>query len=332
MATTSTLSPDFSKTYEWDLESIQRQKKECVWEKENTFPFDELILSWNGIRPAVGKWTFSVSVYAGKWSPWIRYAEWGKALQKTFKFSAPGEKVESYQDAVYLTEGLSDRFKIKVTATDGADLTQFETLFVCLSNLSSHAVAFPQTPLPSVQLSPFPRRSQLKLQHPRCQDLCSPTATSSAIHYLLKTKESNPIVFAEKVRDMEFDIYGNWILNTAQAFEELGGAFRCHVARLSNFATIHSYLTRGLPVIASVRGPLVGSYLPLTFGHLLCVIGYDAKLQNVLCIDSAFPEDERTFVSYPLKDFLDAWARRENIAYLFTPKTLESALQAKWYY
>ena len=293
---------------------------------ERTRPFDELIFSWNGMRPKIGKWTFWASIFAEEWSPWIKYAEWSSKLQKTFKHAPQGSKVESFQDAVYPKDGLCDAFQVKVTAEDGADLKLLDALFVCLSDLSSHAVSVPQETLRTVLLPNVPRRSQLKLEHPRYLDFCSPTATSTAINYLLGAKKTDPIAFAEKIHDDEFDIYGNWILNTAQAFQELGGKFRCRVERLSSFSMLHSFLVRGLPVIVSIRGPLAGSYRPMTFGHLICVIGYDDEQQKVHCIDSGFPEDDQTNVSYPLKDFLDAWARRQNLAYVFTPKGLESAL------
>jgi hypothetical protein len=324
MTTLPALSSDFTKTYRQDLSKVDREGKECVWKIEKTRPFDELIFSWNGIRPKIGKWTFWVSVFTDVWSPWIKYAEWGAAHQMTFKHSSVGCRVESYQDAVFSKEGLMSGFQVKAVAEDGADLKQLDMFFVCLSDLSKHSISMPEELLSMVFLPQFPRRSQLKLDHPRACDLCSPTATSTAINYLLGAKKTDPISFAEKIHDSGFDIYGNWILNTAQGYQELGGNFRCQTERLASFATLHSYLMRGLPVIVSIRGPLVGSYRPMTFGHLVCVTGYDAKEEKVRCVDSGFPEDDQTEVFYPLKDFLAAWARRQNLAYVFTPKSLES--------
>lgn len=49
----------------------------------------------------------------------------------------------------------------------------------------------------------------------------------------------------------------------------------------------------------------------------MTVIGYDAEAQEVICVDSAFESDEKTEVRYKLADFLSAWARRGNFAYLF---------------
>jgi len=321
------IAPGFASRFETGLSPKDRQGQEFIWQMKAVRSYDELILSWNGERPKKGKWSFWASVFLEGWSPWIRYAEWGPRLQKTFKYAPQGSRVETYQDAVYSKEGLANAFRVKAVAEEGADLKRLETLFVCLSELERHTTALPQETLQSVLIKNYPLRSQLKLDHPRHLDLCSPTATANAIQYLLGAKRSDPVAFAEKVRDQEFDIYGNWILNTAEAYSELGGKYRVWVERLPSFAALHSRLMRGLPVIVSLRGPLAGTYKPMTFGHLLTVIGFDAKEQKVHCVDSAFPEDGQTAVSYPLQGFLEAWARRQNIAYLFEPKNLESSLK-----
>ena len=326
MTAIPTLSADFTKTYSFDLPEGDRRGKEFLWEIGASRLFEELILSWNGKRPEKGKWMFWVSVHQGSWSPWIRYAEWGAHSQKTFKYAPQGSFVESYQDFVYPKDGQCDGFRIKVTAEEGADLSRFDTLYVCLSALSSLSIELPTEPLTSKLLSNVPRRSQIQLKHPRAQDLCSPTSTATAINYLLGRKKVDPVEFAAKSHDDEFDIYGNWILNTAQAYHELSGQFRCRVERLPSFSFLHSYLMRNLPVVVSIRGPLPGSSRPHTFGHLICIVGYDSGPQKVLCIDPGFPDDEQTFVGYFLKDFLEAWNRRRNIAYLFEPKNLQSTL------
>jgi hypothetical protein len=70
-----------------------------------------------------------------------------------------------------------------------------------------------------------------------------------------------------------------------------------------------------------VRGPLPGSAKPYANGHLMAVIGYDPSQQTVICMDPAFPADSETHVVYHLSDFLQAWSRRGNVAYVFAKKT-----------
>jgi hypothetical protein len=169
-------------------------------------------------------------------------------------------------------------------------------------------------------LNNIPLQSQFVLEHRRKRDLCSPTSLSTAINYLVGEKKVDPIRFASQIHDSEFDIYGNWILNTAAAYQALSGKYRCHVERLTDFRALHKQLIQGHPVVVSVKGTLPGAPHPYPEGHLICVIGYDPENKKVYCIDPAFPTNETTRVSYDLGDFLAAWGTRRNLSYLFTKK------------
>lgn len=311
------LFASFTQTFE--LPKQESTSREWIWEESKVNPFDELILSWNGMRPLSGKWVFWVRLKQKDWSPWLRYAEWSASSQRTFKSSSDGSWAESYQDAAYPKNGLCQAFQIKVTAEDGASLATLEALFACTSNLKKYQIS-PPGRLSTIHLSNIQGQSQMVLAHPRFLDLCSPTSTSTALNYLIGCPLVDPSVFANKVSDEGFDIYGNWILNTAQAYEELKGSYQCHVARLNGFQDLHAYLKQSIPVVVSIKGPLPGGALPYSSGHLICVVGYDAEESRVYCVDSAFPSNETTLVSYSLPDFLEAWGRRKNLAYVFPKK------------
>lgn len=304
----TTLCANFSQTISHSFEGNS-------WEEANLRSFDELIVSWNGLRPEKGKWSFWVSLgRKGEWSPPLLYAEWSADSQRTFH--STDSFVETFQDGIYPKEGVCDAFRIEIVAEEGADLSGLKTLFATVSNLKEYALVDPG-PLSSVFLSNVPLQSQIVLNHPRPRSLCSPTSTTTAINYLLKRPVVDPTQFAEQIRDRGFDIYGNWILNTAQAYCELQGNYPCHVERLNDFSELHKHLLQQIPVVVSVRGSLPGAPQPYNEGHLVCVIGYDAKERSVRCIDPAFPTSDQTEVSYPLSDFLNAWAGRSNIAYVF---------------
>ena len=283
---------NFSKTY---------SSRQRVWQETHTFPFQELILSWNVIRPQQGHWTFWVSLQEGEW---LKYAEWGPDSQRTFH--SVGSFAESHQDAV-TAKKLCTAFRIRV---EGTELDQLHSLNVCVSNLARYSLSMPQT-LSPILLQNVPRQSQFVLNHPRRKDLCSPTATTTALRYLMASVE--PLDFARCSRDEGFDIYGNWILNVAEAYHRLHSP--CHVERLNDFTALHAHLMRGKPVVVSVKGMIPGAPKPYESGHLICVIGYENN--RVYCIDSAFPDDASTFVGYDLGDFLTAWGTRRNLAYIF---------------
>ncbi len=316
---------EFTKTCEIDLNTQEQGRLDFIWETRNTAPFNELIVSWNGLRPSVGKWTFFVRLgREGNWSEWLQYAEWNAAGQKTFKNSPLDSFAESYQDAVTAKTGLCDAFSVKIMAEDGADLKRLDSLYACLSDLSRYSIHIPPR-LRSVLLKGIPLQSQMILGHPRCRDLCSPTSTSTAINYLLGRKEIDPVIFAQKIHDAGFDIYGNWILNTAEGYQQLGGSHRVFVKRLNGFHLLHDQLVQGVPVVASVKGEIPGAPKPYPFGHLICVTGFEPaenlSESKVYCVDPAFPINESTYTAYKLSDFLKAWGARRNLAYLFLKKT-----------
>lgn len=274
-----------------------------LWEERDTCPFNELILSWNGIRPKQSTWTFWVSFHEGEW---LKYAEWSPDSQQTFK--SIGDFGHTNQDIAVAKE-VSTHFRIKV---EGNELEKLHRLTVCLSHSAHFSPLTPQNLTP-VLLKDVPRQSQMVLDHPRREGLCSPTATCTAINYLFPSKRLDPIAFASRVYDAGFNMYGNWILNIAESYNQTQSP--CRVERLADFNALHAHLVQGKPVVVSVQGTLKGTLKSYDEGHLMCVIGYDGT--QVYCIDSRFLTNEATYVSYELTDFLAAWGRRRNLAYTF---------------
>lgn len=291
---------------------IHESSNQCVWEVA-TKPFNELIVSWNALRPQMGSYRFSVSVKSNSWSKYLPYAEWSKSSQRTYR--SKNDLASTDQDIVKLNENrLANAFRVKVDAVDGADFTSFYALHACASDLNKYSIRHPGNLIP-VRLPILSLRSQLTLQHQRPRHLCSPTSTSMAINYLLNSRDTDPTEFAEKAHDDGFDIYGNWILNVAESFTRIYKSYFARVERLSDFSKLHALLQVNVPVVVSVKGPLPGSFFPYQNGHLMLVHGYDKK--RVLCVDPAGPSDEATSTQYKLDDFLEAWGRRFNLSYVF---------------
>lgn len=308
----------FSRTY---VHPVTETGVQAIWEETNVSPFNELIVSWNALRPKRGLYRLLVSLKTENlWTPWLRYAEWGAAGQKTFASKSARSLAASHQDIIALSEGhLADGFRIKVEALQQTTLERFDTLYACASNLQKFDI--PKLPsLDPIKLPLESLRSQMALKHPRHKDLCSPTSTCMAIDFLLKKRAADPLEFAAKVHDSGFDIYGNWVLNIAESYHRLSGRYHCRVARLPHFAELHRHLRQNLPVVVSVRGPLPNAPFPFTQGHLLLVFGWDPAGQRVFCADPAHPTDSDTPTAYPIRDFLAAWGRRKNLSYLFSPK------------
>lgn len=314
---TLTFNVNASQLLHRDVGADERMKDSLVWEQLNLTPFNELIVSWDAQRPKQGHYLISVSLLASEWSSWLDYAFWSAADQHTFKQESGDGLFKVYQDAAEVLKGeKATAFKIRLQALEEADLRDFRTLHVCATDMQTHALSHEITkakPI-SLEVSGF---SQMALPDERSKRLCSPTSTTAVVNYLNPALHLEPLMFADGVYDTAFYIYGNWILNTAQAAHVLGAPWHCYVARLTSFDAVLDNLERGNPVVVSIRGPLQGSALPYESGHLVVIHGFDAVNKRVLCMDPAFPEDKLTLVSYALDDFIDAWSRRKGVAYLF---------------
>lgn len=298
---------------------LETEKKQdtFIWEETLLCPFNELIISWNAQRPRQGSYLIQVSLFTTEWSPWFDYAFWSRHDQYSFKKHLPEKCIEINQDTIEILEGnKADGFKIRLTAQEKTSLADFKSLYTSAIDRSTHAVSAAACENVFLNLK-MDGLSQIALPDERRLRVCSPTSTAAVIHFLSNSSEPSPLEFANAVIDSAFDQYGNWVLNTAQAYEILGKSWNCFVARLTTFDQIIDQLRKGYPVIVSVQGPLHGGALAYQSGHLLVVKGYDSETREVFCMDPAFPTNELTLVKYALSDFLIAWSRRQGTAYLF---------------
>ena len=308
----------FSKISWLESYMIHQTTVENEWKEDNLCAFNELMISWNAARPAVGKYLFYVSVKTSEWSPWLLYASWGSDGQTSFQNFAPDAPVRVYQDAVEVLDAKkATGFQIKVVK-DGNDTLDDIRAFHVYTNCDRI-----QEPRQSVSCSlpvclQVNGLSQMVLNHVRNRDLCSPTSTTAVVRYLLQHDGIDPVFFAQNTWDRGFDIFGNWVFNVAEAAAQLGPKWNCWVERLNGFDDIYQHLQAGTPVVVSVRGPLPGSAQPYASGHLIAVIGYDPQQQKVICMDPAFPSHDQTHVFYDLSNFIQAWNRRGRVAYVFT--------------
>ncbi len=320
---------NFSQTYSkfYNQENILDQNNKTtlknyrIWEKESVKPFTELILSWNAFRPKKGQYSFWVSIRHNYWSKWYKIAEWGTNKQQTF--------VNTKNPFVHLKhvrmemqkQRKGNAFKVRVVAEQGADIKNLKGLFVNTSDLDKFRAEKPNNfDLPATCIKGVRPQSQMALNHPRFRDFCSPTSLSIMMNYYsgdsIDLKDYVP-EFAQQVLDQCYlDIYGNWILNVAQAYDSLKGKRPFRVERLNNFEQLYSYLTKKVPVAVSVRGSLRGGAKSYDNGHFILVVGWSKKKQRVLCIDPAFCGNSNTKRAYRISDFLQAWGTSRNLSYV----------------
>jgi hypothetical protein len=288
------------------------------WEGRADEPFDELMVSWNVLRPEYGRYAIYVSIKTDEWSPWMLYAHWGAQSQRGYVEACDHFPVVVNLNSVTLQEGkTAGQFRVRIVAEDGASLKNFAALHVCSSVVANiHPKPFLDT-VPSIALN-VQGLSQQALPDPRHEVLCSPTSTTALIRFLQKSNALDPISFAEAVWDSEYNLFGNWTMNVAQAYAELKQGYYAYLAHLSGFADIYASLKEGIPVVISIRSPLPGSSGTYANGHLILVKGFDNDTREVLCMDPAFNTDGETDARYKLDDLMQAWERRKCTAYVVT--------------
>lgn len=307
-------------TFDHDALELYKNKRELTFSKTEVQPFSQLIFSWNAYRPERGYYAFWAQVRDAstkRWYQWHRMMDWGAGVQRSYA-DITGNGTDYHHVRLEVKGAqLADAVRIKVTAHDGAHMNCLSGLFINVANM--HAFQPEKSSvvsqLPSVHIKQVPKISQMVIDHPKKEVICSPTSCSILIGYLLR-QYVDPALFAESSFDQGLQAYGSWPFNVAHAFEHAAGRVHIKVVRLHSFVDLHARLQQGVPVVVSVRGPMKGSATEYKFGHLLVVVGWDAQKKQVLCHDPAFDEHHKTAVSYDLQNFLNGWERSRRLAYI----------------
>jgi len=329
LASISTVAVSTKDQWSWTYKKcfkpseVGLDKKDCMFAQINVPHFNQLIFSWNSLRPIKGYFTFSGQTRDAKtkkWGPWYKMSEWGADVARSF--IQKGTNGSGFFH-VRLETGtaLADAFRIKVETKDGALSSSLKSINVCTANFEkfkSEPVTQELFQLPSIKVAGVPRISQYELAHPHSDRICSPTSCAMLTSYLLGTL-IDAHTFAQGAFDHGLGKYGSWPFNIAHAFDVCQGNILFAVTRLDSFKNLHQLLAKKLPVVVSVRGPLEGAPGAYAQGHLLLVIGWDAQTQRVICHDPAHALHEQTESYYKIESFLTAWERSRRLAYIAQP-------------
>ena len=282
--------------------------------------FSQLLLSWNAIRPSKGHFTFFVqarNARSKKWGSWHRMIEWGTNIQRSHATQSDG--FSKYLHVRLETEPLqfADAFRIRVIGTDDASLSSLKSLALTTINMNEfkpESVAQDLSDLPSVFVRNVPKISQISLDHEDNHRMCSPVACTMLSRFFTK-HVTNPVHFAHKCFDNGLDSYGSWPFNMAHIFENVQGKAWFFNTRLNSFKDLHRQLRRGIPALVSVRGTIQKAPRPYPQGHLLMVVGYDRKTQEVICHDPAKEGHLNVEQRYDLADFIHSWEASRRLTY-----------------
>lgn len=300
------------------------QANKLLFVKYNVPKFTQLLCSWNADRPKKGHLVFDVqarNARSQKWGAWHHMSEWGNNVQRSHATKSDGFTKYIHVRLETELSQRADAFRIKVVGAKGASLKAVKGLAVTVVNMhdfKAEAITSRLRTLESVLLKQVPKISQIALNHPDSNRICSPVSCTMLTQYLTGI-DINPAVFAKLSYDKGLNAYGSWPFNMAHAFEYCNGKNWFYNTRLNSFADLHKQLARGLPVVVSVRGHLPGAPKPFPLGHLLVVMGWDNKKQEVVCHDPSIEDHQRVLQRYKLADFLASWERSRRLTYWVEP-------------
>ena len=289
-------------------------KQKVEFRCNNLLNHDELILSWNAKRPKKGFYSIKIAYFCKKWTTAHCYAVWDVNHQYTFSLNT--NIYTCHQDLISFKQKIS-RFKVIIEAKRGANLNNFYSISALWTNSCEILDKQMATTKALIEMS-VPKISQKQFKSPIIHRICSPTSCACVLQFI-NNNLVNPIHFAKKVYDKKFDIYGNWVLNVAEVSHYLGPNWLCFVTRLKSIQDLITHLKYKIPIIVSVKGELKGAEHSYPNGHLLVIRGIDTENNRILCMDPAFSNPEQTYITYDLSDFMNAWEKRNGLAYLFKP-------------
>lgn len=295
-----------------------------VFSKEKVSPFSQLLFSWNAMRPEKGYFSFYVQARDSKtkrWGNWHRMSDWGAGVQRSYDSKSDGFSRFIHVRLEMKPSHLADAFRIKIMANHGAHMENLKAFTVTIAD--THAFKAESNgehidQLSSVHVHNVPKISQFALDHPDNGRICSPTSCTMLMRYLTGNV-IDPLEFARRSYDKGLDAYGSWPFNMAHAFERCNGRGWFFNTRLNSFTELHTQLSRGIPVVVSVRGKLPKAPREYPNGHLLVVVGWDAHKKQVICHDPASEMHETVEKRYDFQDFVRAWELSWRLVYWVEP-------------
>jgi len=288
--------------------------------------FDEALVSWN-ISPAPGAGA-SIDLMVkseARWSPRLRIGSVGDAalLDSPIRRFDDDQGLVGEIDTDYFRARVGSRVtelrsaRVVVTLVAPPDWSQnappgrVSRLSACLSATRcarSVRVSRLTKPVDGVfAMNTVPFRPQRTDNPALSGRLCSPTSLTMVLAFQGVDRPVGEV--AARVRDPDNDIYGNWPRNIQGAFE-LG--VPGILTRFNDWESVAVHLTRGEPIIASIRAPRGvlhnAPYSALDDGHLIVLTGLDGQ-GGVFVNDPAAGTPELGQRVYSMQDLTTAWMK-----------------------
>jgi hypothetical protein len=272
--------------------------------------FDEAVISWNATTPADTWVEVQLRVnHAGAWSNWHSFGLWnsGNGPFQRHSLSQGKDSMGEVQVDTFYAKARVERYQLRVRRYSTSRL-----IAPCIQHVSIAYSSFPPRPaLISTgdhacwnTLLAVPPHSQM--QYPiNGRFWCSPVSLAMVIAYWQGRQPTAPDIAraVEGVYDADYDGHGNWAFNAAFAPQ---AGLEGYILRLPSLAAAEQWIAADIPLIITYQwrdGELTGAAIPESPGHLVVLVGFDAK-GNPIVNDPAAIEDgavRRTYARHEIE-------------------------------
>lgn len=268
---------------------------------EEVAPFDELVVSWNGLTPGDSCLKIEAQIRVnGEWSNFYPIALWNQYFTGG-SFSKEDELAKTAIDVIQVKKpNFADAYRMRVwlRRTSFAEMPRVTGLFATTRNTDQWKLHMSQGIAP-VELD-VPTRSQM-IQHKAYANLiCSPTCCGMVLGYYGIHQPTDQMIW--QVYDRSAGIFGNWPFNTA-ALSTYG--FEAKVLFIEDLYVALQEVAAGRPIITGIRyeeGQLENAAIKRTDGHIITIVGYEDGY--VIVNDSAAPTNAEVRRKYRVDQFL----------------------------
>jgi peptidase C39-like protein len=303
-----------------------------------SFPFTELVSSWNTKTPA-GTWVQSEVqplIDDGHWAKWYILGRWTYGDSDFHRTSVGGQgDADGYVaiDTFFAKDHPAVAYRLRLTLFRRAGSTATPSVSrysAIASDLSNEKNTFPSATTmngKTVELA-VPEYSQ-EVHHGEYPQFdnggeawCSPTSTAMVVDYWGAGPPASDYAYvysdypavqhpvvdftARMVFDYHYQGAGNWPFNTAYAAER---GLVTDVTQLHNLREAEPFIKAGIPLVASVAwsSNKLDTAIKSTNGHLLVIVGFTGD-GNVIANDPASPTDGASVRHvYDREQFERAW-------------------------
>jgi hypothetical protein len=319
-----------------------------------SFPFDELVSSWNAITPP-GTWIqveVQPQIDNGHWAKWYILGRWASGDSDFHRTSVGGQgdgdgfvSIDTFFAKDH--PAIAYRLRLTLYRRSGTNASpSVSRLSAIASNLTNQKMTFPSATTmkgTTVDLG-VPQYSQ-EIHHGHYPQFdnggeawCSPTSTSMVVAYWSAVTGSNysptaaetawvdpPIdpwvdYTARYVYDYHYNGAGNWPFNAAYAASR---GLVADVTQLHDLREAETFIRDyRIPLVASVAwnsNKLEGA-IKSTNGHLLVIEGFTGDGKQVIVNDPASDTDAHVKHYYDREQFERAWIPASGgIVYVIRP-------------